>query len=173
MQIVVVIVLDWVNCGECEDLSGLVIEVWLKKVIVLLYEVMCRVILDGFEFVCDMFIDLCDQDCVDFVFMIGGIGLLLCDEMFEVMCVVLIKEMLGFGDLMCCVSFEQMLIVIFFCQMVGMCGKMLIVNLLGKLVVIDIYLDVVFLVIFYCIDFIGNGCVEMKLLMVMNCCFVN
>jgi molybdopterin adenylyltransferase len=173
MQIAVVTVSDRANRGECEDLSGPAIEAWLKKVIVSPYEVTRRVIPDGFESVRDTLIDLCDQDRVDLVLTTGGTGPSPRDETPEAMRAVLIKEMLGFGDLMRRASLEQTPTAILSRQTAGTRGKTLIVNLPGKPVAIDIYLDAVFPAIPYCIDLIGNGRVETKPLTVTNCRPVN
>ena len=153
MHIAIVTVSDRASRGEYEDLSGPAIEAWLKKVIVSPYKVTRKVIPDGFESVRDTLIDLCDQDRADLVLTTGGTGPSPRDETPEAMRAVLIKEMLGFGELMRRASLEQTLIV----------------NLPGKPVAIDISLAAVFPAIPYCLDLIRNGRVETKPLTVANC----
>lgn len=160
MHIAIVTVSDRASRGEYEDLSGPAIEAWLKKVIVSPYKVTRKVIPDGFEPVRDTLIDLCDQDRVDLVLTTGGTGPSPRDETPEAMRAVLIKEMLGFGELMRRASLEQTPTAILSRQTAGTRGKTLIVNLPGKPVAIGICLDAVFPAIPYCLDLIGAGRIE-------------
>lgn len=167
--IVIVIVFDRVSWGEYEDKGGLGVEVWLCVIIILQIEIMCVIVFDGCDGVVVMLCRLCDSS--DLILIIGGIGFVLCDEMFEVLVDVMEKELSGFGEEMCCVSLCEVLIVILLCQIVGICGQMLMIIIFGKFVVIVICLDVVFVVVFYCFDLIGVVWIEIDLVWIKVFCF--
>lgn len=160
MHIAVVTVSDRASRGEYDDLSGPAIEAWLKKAVTSPYEVKRKVIPDGFGSVRDTLIDLCDQERVDLVLTTGGTGPSPRDETPEAMRAVLVKELMGFGELMRRVSLDQTPTAILSRQTAGTRGKTLILNLPGKPVAIGVCLDAVFPAIPYCLDLIGAGRIE-------------
>ncbi len=160
MHIVVVTISDRASKGEYEDLSGPLIEDWLKSCITSPFTVTRKVIPDGFESVRDTLIELCDQERVDLVLTTGGTGPAPRDETPEAMRAVLIKELLGFGELMRRISLDQTPTAILSRQTAGTRGHTLIINLPGNPAAIRICLDTVFPAVPYCLDLIGAGRIE-------------
>ena len=160
MHIAVVTISDRASRGEYEDLSGALIEDWLKKTITTPFELTRKIIPDGFESVRDTLIDLCDQDRLDLVLTTGGTGPAARDETPEAMRAVLIKELLGFGELMRRISLDQTPTAILSRQTAGTRGHTLIINLPGNPAAIRICLDTVFPAVPYCLDLIGAGRIE-------------
>jgi molybdopterin adenylyltransferase len=160
MHIAVVTISDRASRGDYEDLSGALIENWLKTTITSSFELTRKIIPDGFESVRDTLIDLCDQDRLDLVLTTGGTGPAARDETPEAMRAVLIKEMLGFGELMRRVSLDQAPTAILSRQTAGTRGHTLIINLPGNPAAIRICLDTIFPAVPYCLDLIGAGRIE-------------
>jgi molybdopterin adenylyltransferase len=160
MHIVVVTISDRASKGEYEDLSGALIEDWLKTTISSEFKLSKRIIPDGFESVRDTLIDLCDQERVDLVLTTGGTGPAPRDETPEAMRAVMIKELLGFGELMRRISLDQTPTAILSRQTAGTRGHTLIINLPGNPAAIRICLDTVFAAVPYCLDLIGAGRIE-------------
>jgi molybdopterin adenylyltransferase len=160
MYIAVVTISDRASRGDYEDLSGALIENWLKTTITSSFELTRKIIPDGFESVRDTLIDLCDQDRLDLVLTTGGTGPAARDETPEAMRAVLIKEMLGFGELMRRVSLDQAPTAILSRQTAGTRGHTLIINLPGNPAAIRICLDTIFPAVPYCLDLIGAGRIE-------------
>lgn len=160
MHIAIVTVSDRASRGEYEDLSGTLIEDWLKKTVTSQYKLTRRIIPDGFESVRDTLIDLCDQERLDLVLTTGGTGPAPRDETPEAMRAVLVKELLGFGELMRRVSLDQTPTAILSRQTAGTRGHTLIINLPGNPAAIRISLDTIFSAVPYCLDLIGAGHIE-------------
>lgn len=160
MHIAVVTISDRASRGDYEDLSGALIENWLKTTITSPFELTRKIIPDGFESVRDTLIDLCDQDRLDLVLTTGGTGPAARDETPEAMRAVLIKEMLGFAELMRRVSLDQAPTAILSRQTAGTRGHTLIINLPGNPAAIRICLDTIFPAVPYCLDLIGAGRIE-------------
>ena len=160
MHIVVVTISDRASKGEYEDLSGPLIENWLKRAITSPFDLTRRIIPDGFESVRDTLLSLCDEEKVDLVLTTGGTGPALRDETPEAMRTVLIKELLGFGELMRRISLEQTPTAILSRQTAGTRGQTLMINLPGKPAAIQMCLDAVFPAVPYCLQLIGAGKVE-------------
>lgn len=160
MHIVVVTISDRASKGEYEDLSGPLIENWLKRAITSPFDLTRRIIPDGFESVRDTLLALCDEEKVDLVLTTGGTGPAPRDETPEAMRAVLIKELLGFGELMRRISLEQTPTAILSRQTAGTRGQTLMINLPGKPAAIQMCLDAVFPAVPYCLQLIGAGKVE-------------
>ena len=160
MHIVVVTISDRASKGIYEDLGGPLIEDWLTTAITSPFDVTRRIIPDGFESVRDTLIDLCDQERVDLVLTTGGTGPAPRDETPEAMRAVLIKELLGFGELMRRISLDQTPTAILSRQTAGTRGRTLIINLPGKPAAIQMCLDAVFPAVPYCLQLIGAGMIE-------------
>jgi molybdopterin adenylyltransferase len=73
---------------------------------------------------------------------------------------VLIKELLGFGELMRRISLDQTPTAILSRQTAGTRGRTLIINLPGKPAAIQMCLDAVFPAVPYCLQLIGAGKIE-------------
>lgn len=122
-----------------------------------------------------MLCELVDEMSCYLVFIMGGIGLVCCDVMFDVMLVVVDCEMFGFGEQMCQISLYFVLIVIFLCQVGVICKQVLIFNLFGQLKFIKEMLEGVkdvegnvvvygiFVSVLYCIQLLEGLYVEMVL----------
>jgi molybdopterin adenylyltransferase len=160
MEIVIVTVSDRASRGEYEDLSGPLIEDWLKKTVTSSYKLTKKVIPDGFQSVRDTLIDFCDQDRVDLILTTGGTGPAPRDETPEAMRAVMIKELPGFGELLRRVSLDQTPTAILSRQTAGTRGHTLIINLPGNPAAIRICLDTIFPSVPYCLDLIGAGRIE-------------
>lgn len=160
MQIAIVTVSDRASRGEYEDLSGPLIEEWLKRTIISPYKLTKRIIPDGFESVRDELIDLCDQHRFDLILTTGGTGPAPRDETPEAMRAVLVKELPGFGELLRRVSLDQTPTAILSRQTAGTRGHSLIINLPGNPASIRVCLDTVFSAVPYCLDLIGAGRIE-------------
>jgi molybdopterin adenylyltransferase len=160
MHIVVVTISDRASKGIYEDLSGPLIEDWLATAITSPFDITRHIIPDGFESVRDTLIDLCDQERVDLVLTTGGTGPAPRDETPEAMRAVLIKELLGFGELMRRISLDQTPTAILSRQTAGTRGRTLIINLPGKPAAIQMCLDAVFPAVPYCLQLIGAGKIE-------------
>jgi len=160
VKIGVVTVSDRASSGEYEDLSGPAIENWLKSAIVTPYEIVKRVIPDGFESVRDTLIELADNIGCDLVLTTGGTGPSPRDETPEAMNAVLHKELPGFGEQMRRASLEQTPTAILSRQTAGSRAKCFILNLPGKPASIAMTLDAVFPAVPYCLDLIGSGYID-------------
>lgn len=113
-----VLISDCVSMGVYEDKGILVLQEWFVGVLVLLWCVEMCLIQDDVLMILVMLIEFVDVVGCDFVLMMGGIGFVCCDVMLEVMLVVVMKEMLGFGEQMWQISLNFVLIVILLWQVV-------------------------------------------------------
>lgn len=160
MKIGVVTVSDRASSGEYEDLSGPAIENWLKSAIVTPFEIVKRVIPDGFESVRDTLIELADNIGCGLVLTTGGTGPSPRDETPEAMKAVVHKELPGFGEQMRRASLEQTPTAILSRQTAGSRANCFILNLPGKPASIAMTLDAVFPAVPYCLDLIGSGYID-------------
>lgn len=129
-----------------------------------------------------MLCELVDEMSCYLVLIIGGIGLVCCDVMLDVIFVIVDCEMSGFGEQMCQISLCFVLIVIFFCQVGVICKQVLIFNLSGQLKLIKEMLEGVkvddgsvsvlgiFVSVLYCIQLFDGLYVEIVLEVVVVFC---
>ncbi|WP_180898152.1 molybdopterin adenylyltransferase [Martelella soudanensis] len=160
MLIVALTVSDRASRGEYEDLSGAMIEGWLKETVTSPYDLRRKIIPDGTASVAGALVDLCDNVHADLILTTGGTGPAPRDQTPEAMQSVLEKELPGFGELMRRVSLEQAPTAILSRQTAGVRGRSLIVNLPGRPASIRLCLNAVFPAIPYCLDLIGAGRIE-------------
>lgn len=101
------------------------------------------IVLDEFDEIIVVLIEMIDYFYVDFVLMIGGMELVICDIILEVMCWVIECEVLGMVEVMRYSVMSKNCFVMLFWGVCGICGCMLIVNLLGILKGVYEYLVVI------------------------------
>ncbi|KXF74835.1 molybdopterin adenylyltransferase [Paramesorhizobium deserti] len=160
VRIGILTISDRASRGEYEDLSGTAIEAWLKRAVTTEWKPVRRIVPDGIETVRDALLALCDEERVDLVLTTGGTGPAPRDLTPEAMCMVIERELPGFGELMRRVSLESVPTAILSGQMAGTRGHTLIINLPGKPASIDVCLNAVFPAVPYCLDLIGAGRIE-------------
>jgi molybdopterin adenylyltransferase len=156
----VVTISDRASAGLYEDKSGPAIVSYLEKCLTSRFEILRRIIPDGFESVRDCLIDLADNRHCDLVLTTGGTGPSPRDLTPEATEAAAPRILPGFGELMRKVSLEQVPTAILSRQIAAHRGACLVINLPGKPAAIDTCLDAVFPAVPYCLDLIGAAFIE-------------
>ncbi len=151
---------DRASAGVYRDESGPAIEAWLNRSLVTKFEILRRIIPDGFESVRDTLIELVDVDKCDLVLTTGGTGPSPRDLTPEATEAVAHRHFPGFGELMRQTSLQQVPTAILSRQMAVTRGQCLIVNLPGKPASIAVCLDAVFPAVPYCLDLMGAAFID-------------
>jgi molybdopterin adenylyltransferase len=154
-RIGVVTASDRASAGIYKDESGPAIDAYLAKVLVSPFEVVRRIIPDGFESVRDTLIALVDDEGCDLVLTTGGTGPSPRDLTPEATQAAAPRLYPGFGELMRQVSLRDVPTAILSRQIAGQRGRCLIVNLPGKPGSIATCLDAIFPAVPYCLDLMG------------------
>ncbi len=159
-RIGVVTISDRASAGLYEDQSGPAIIAYLEKVLTSPFQVVRKIIPDGFESVRDCIIDLADAEHCDLVLTTGGTGPAPRDLTPEATEAAAPRVLPGFGELMRKVSLEQVPTAILSRQIAAHRGPCLVINLPGKPASIELCLDAVFPAVPYCLDLIGAATLE-------------
>jgi molybdopterin adenylyltransferase len=159
-KIGVVTISDRASSGHYEDQSGPAIIAYLGKVLTSPFEILRKIIPDGFESVRDCLIDLADKEKCDLVLTTGGTGPAPRDLTPEATEAAAPRILPGFGELMRKVSLEQVPTAILSRQIAAHRGPCLIINLPGKPASIETCLNAVFPAVPYCLDLIGAAYIE-------------
>ena len=159
-RIGVVTASDRVSAGVYQDESGPAIEAYLARALTTPFEILRRIIPDGFEGVRDTLIALVDADGCDLVLTTGGTGPSARDLTPEATLAAAPRVYPGFGELMRQVSLREVPTAILSRQMAAQRGKCLIINLPGKPGSIAVCLDAIFAAVPYCLDLIGAARLE-------------
>lgn len=154
----ILVISDRATRGEYEDKSGEAIHGFLKRTLVSVV----RIVPDGVESVARTLVEMADREDFDLVLTTGGTGPSPQDVTPEGMCMVITRELPGFGELMRRVSLEQVPTAILSRQTAGTRGHGLIVSLPGRPSAIDLCLNAVFPAIPYCLDLIGARRIEVN-----------
>jgi molybdopterin adenylyltransferase len=156
----VVTISDRASVGLYEDQSGPAIIVYLEKVLTSPFQIVRKIIPDGFESVRDCLIDLADREHCDLVLTTGGTGPAPRDLTPEATEAAAPRVLPGFGELMRKVSLEQVPTAILSRQIAAHRGPCLVINLPGKPASIETCLNAVFPAVPYCLDLIGAATIE-------------
>lgn len=159
-RIGVVTASDRASAGIYKDESGPAIEAYLRRALATPFEILRRVIPDGFESVRDTLIALVDDEGCDLVLTTGGTGPSERDLTPEATMAAAPRLYPGFGELMRQVSLKEVPTAILSRQVAAQRGRCLIVNLPGKPGSIATCLDAVFPAIPYCLDLMGAARIE-------------
>jgi molybdopterin adenylyltransferase len=159
-KIGVLTISDRASAGVYQDISGPAIADWLAKALSVPYELIVRVIPDGFERVRDELIDLADASGCCLVLTTGGTGPAPRDLTPEATLAAAHRELPGFGELMRMKSLEQTPTAILSRQTAAHRGACLFVNLPGSPRSIDLCLNAVFPAIPYCVELIGGALLD-------------
>lgn len=159
-RIGVVTASDRASAGIYKDESGPAIEAYLRRALTTPFEILRRVIPDGFESVRDTLIALVDEEGCDLVLTTGGTGPSERDLTPEATMAAAPRLYPGFGELMRQVSLKEVPTAILSRQVAAQRGRCLIVNLPGKPGSIATCLDAVFPAIPYCLDLMGGARIE-------------
>jgi len=153
---------DRASAGIYEDESGPAIAAYLEKILTTPFEIIRRIIPDGFESVRDCLIDLADQYHCDLILTTGGTGPSPRDLTPEATEAAAPRILPGFGELMRQESLKQVPTAILSRQMAAHRGPCLIINLPGKPASIEVCLNAVFPAVPYCLDLIGAAYLETR-----------
>lgn len=156
----VVTVSDRASAGRYEDQSGPAIEAYLARVLISPFQIVRRIIPDGFESVRDALIDLADRERCDLILTTGGTGPAPRDLTPEATQAAAPRVLPGFGELMRLESLKQVPTAILSRQIAAHRGACLIINLPGKPASIETCLNAVFPATPYCLDLIGAAYLE-------------
>jgi len=159
-RIGVVTASDRASAGIYQDESGPAIVAYLNRILTTPFEILRRVVPDGFESVRDTLIDLADKDHCDLILTTGGTGPGPRDLTPEATRAAAPRELPGFGELMRQVSLQQVPTAILSRQLAAHRGSCLIINLPGKPASIEVCLNAVFPAVPYCLDLIGAARIE-------------
>ncbi|MBV1700533.1 MAG: molybdopterin adenylyltransferase [Hyphomicrobiales bacterium] len=159
-RIGVVTASDRASAGIYRDESGPAIEAWLTRCLVTKFEILRRIIPDGFESVRDTLVQLVDVDGCDLVLTTGGTGPSPRDLTPEATEAVAHRHFPGFGELMRQTSLQQVPTAILSRQTAVTRGQCLIINLPGKPASIAVCLDAVFPAVPYCLDLMGAAFID-------------
>lgn len=159
-RIGVVTASDRASAGVYEDESGPAIETYLRRALTSPFEILRRVIPDGFESVRDTLIALVDEDGCDLILTTGGTGPSDRDLTPEATMAAAPRLYPGFGELMRQVSLKEVPTAILSRQVAAQRGRCLIINLPGKPASIATCLDAVFPAIPYCLDLMGAARID-------------
>lgn len=159
-RIGVVTASDRASAGVYKDESGPAIEAYLARVLTSPFEILRRIIPDGFESVRDTLIDLADNERCSLVLTTGGTGPSARDLTPEATMAAAPRLFPGFGELMRQVSLREVPTAILSRQVAAQRGACLIINLPGKPASIGVCLDAVFPAVPYCLDLIGAARIE-------------
>ena len=146
--------------GLYEDQSGPAIAAYLEKILTSPFQIVRRIIPDGFESVRDTLIELADKEHCDLIFTTGGTGPAPRDLTPEATEAAAPRVLPGFGELMRMASLKQVPTAILSRQIAAHRGACLIINLPGKPASIETCLDAVFPAVPYCLDLIGAAYIE-------------
>lgn len=159
-RIGVVTASDRASAGIYEDESGPAIEAYLTRALTSPFEIVRRIVPDGFESVRDTLIALADEEGCDLILTTGGTGPSARDLTPEATMAAAPRLYPGFGELMRQVSLREVPTAILSRQVAAQRGKSLIINLPGKPGSIAVCLDAVFAAVPYCLDLIGAARLE-------------
>jgi len=156
----VVTISDRASAGLYEDQSGPAIIAYLEKVLTSPFQIVRKIIPDGFDSVRGCLIDLADTEHCDLVLTTGGTGPAPRDLTPEATQAAAPRVLPGFGELMRKVSLEQVPTAILSRQIAAHRGPCLVINLPGKPASIEMCLNAVFPAVPYCLDLIGAAYLE-------------
>lgn len=156
----VVTISDRASIGLYEDQSGPAIMAYLARVLISPFNVVRRIIPDGFESVRDALIDLADREHCDLILTTGGTGPSPRDLTPEATQAAAPRVLPGFGELMRQESLKQVPTAILSRQIAAHRGACLVINLPGKPASIETCLNAVFPATPYCLDLIGAAYLE-------------
>ncbi len=159
-RIGVVTASDRASAGVYKDESGPAIEAYLDKALTTPFEILRRIIPDGFESVRDTLVDLADMRGCDLILTTGGTGPSPRDLTPEATEAAAPRVLPGFGELMRQVSLRSVPTAILSRQIAAHRGACLIINLPGKPASIAVCLDAIFPAVPYCLDLIGAARIE-------------
>jgi molybdopterin adenylyltransferase len=159
-RIGVVTASDRASAGVYEDLSGPAIERYLRRAVTTPFEIVRKIVPDGFESVRDTLIALADVDKCDLILTTGGTGPSPRDLTPEATLAAAPRVLPGFGELMRQVSLKDVPTAILSRQLAAHRGPCLMINLPGKPASIAVCLDAVFPAVPYCLDLIGAARIE-------------
>jgi molybdopterin adenylyltransferase len=159
-RIGVVTISDRAAAGLYQDESGPAIIAYLGKILSSPFEIIRRIIPDGFESVRDCLIALADEEKCDLVLTTGGTGPAPRDLTPEATEAAAPRVLPGFGELMRKVSLEQVPTAILSRQIAAHRGPCLMINLPGKPASIETCLNAVFPAVPYCLDLIEAAYIE-------------
>ena len=159
-RIGVVTVSDRASAGQYEDRSGPAIIAYLERILTSRFDVVRRIIPDGFEAVRDALIDLADNAHCDLILTTGGTGPAPRDLTPEATEAAAPRVLPGFGELMRQESLKQVPTAILSRQIAAHRGACLVINLPGKPASIETCLEAVFPAVPYCLDLIGAARLE-------------
>jgi molybdopterin adenylyltransferase len=154
-RIGVVTISDRASIGVYDDRSGPAIVAYLTRILTTPFDIVRRIIPDGFESVRDELIDLADAAKCDLVLTTGGTGPAPRDLTPEATEAAAPRVLPGFGELMRQQSLKQVPTAILSRQIAAHRGPCLVINLPGKPASIETCLDAVFPAVPYCLDLIG------------------
>ncbi|PNG27728.1 molybdopterin adenylyltransferase [Methylocella silvestris] len=156
----VVTISDRASAGIYEDLSGPAIVAYLTKILISPFDILRRIIPDGFDSVRDELIHLADEAGCDLILTTGGTGPSPRDLTPEATEAAAPRVLPGFGELMRQESLKQVPTAILSRQIASLRGACLVINLPGKPASIATCLDAVFPAVPYCLDLIGAARLE-------------
>ncbi len=159
-RIGVVTISDRASAGLYEDLSGPAIVAYLNRSLTTPFEIVRRIIADGFEIVRDELVELADVARCDLILTTGGTGPSPRDLTPEATEAAAPRVLPGFGELMRQESLKQVPTAILSRQIAAHRGPCLIINLPGKPASIETCLNAVFPAVPYCLDLIGAARLE-------------
>ena len=151
---------DRASAGVYKDESGPAIEAYLARTLTTPFEILRRIIPDGFESVRDTLIALADDEGCDLILTTGGTGPSPRDLTPEATIAAAPRLYPGFGELMRQVSLREVPTAILSRQIAAQRNKCLIINLPGKPGSIAVCLDAIFAAVPYCLDLIGAARLE-------------
>jgi len=151
---------DRASIGIYADQSGPAIIAYLSKILTTPFEIVRKIIPDGFESVRDTLIELADQHHCDLILTTGGTGPSPRDLTPEATEAAAPRVLPGFGELMRQESLKQVPTAILSRQIAAHRGPCLIINLPGKPASIETCLNAVFPAVPYCLDLIGAAYIE-------------
>jgi molybdopterin adenylyltransferase len=156
----VVTISDRASIGLYEDQSGPATIAYLGRVLTSPFQIVRRIIPDGFESVRDALIGLADDEHCDLILTTGGTGPAPRDLTPEATQAAAPRILPGFGELMRQESLKQVPTAILSRQIAAHRGPCLIINLPGKPASIETCLNAVFPATPYCLDLIGAAFLE-------------
>jgi molybdopterin adenylyltransferase len=151
---------DRATIGIYADQSGPAIIAYLSKVLTTPFEIVRKIIPDGFESVRDTLIELADQHHCDLILTTGGTGPSPRDLTPEATEAAAPRVLPGFGELMRQESLRQIPTAILSRQIAAHRGACLVINLPGKPASIETCLNAIFPAVPYCLDLIGAAYIE-------------
>ena len=154
-KIGVVTISDRASSGVYEDRSGPAIVDYLARVVTSPFDIVRRIIPDGFESVRDELIELADSGRCDLILTTGGTGPAPRDSTPEATQAAPPRVLPGFGELMRQESLKEVPTAILSRQIAAHRGACLVINLPGKPAAIETCLNAVFPAVPYCLDLIG------------------